>query len=168
MDRTVGISLDDRKDLQRLAEHGEFLGMDRQLAGLGDEGETLDTDDVTDVQQFLEYGVVHRLVFARADLVTLDIDLDASALVLELHERSRTHDAARHDASGDADILEVPFLRLVAVEDLRGGRVDRIKRCRIRFDAQFPELVHGFPSLNLLLTELLNSHNCLLTLIVQK
>ena len=60
--------------------------MYRELACLGDEGEALDAYDVTDVKKFLEYGVVHCLVFSRADLVSLDIDLDPAGFVLKLHE----------------------------------------------------------------------------------
>ena len=71
--------LHDRKNPQRLAQNGKFLGMNTELAGLGDESEALDADDVTDVKQLLPDCVVHRLVLARADLVSLDVDLDPSS-----------------------------------------------------------------------------------------
>ena len=71
--------LHDRKNPQRLAQDSQFLGVDAELAGLGDEGESLDADDVTDVKELLPDSVVHCLVLARADFVPLDVDLDPSS-----------------------------------------------------------------------------------------
>ena len=82
----------DREDAERLAQESELLSMNRKLSCLCDECESLDTDDVTDVEELLPHCVVHSFVFARADLVTVDIDLDASCLVLKFSERSSTHD----------------------------------------------------------------------------
>ena len=130
--------LHDRENLQGLAQDGEFLGMDAELAGLGDEGESLDADDVTDVKEFLPDSVVHCLVLARADLVPLDVDLDSPCRVLYLAEGGRAHDSAGHQAARYADLLEVAFLRIESRLDLLGGRVDRIEWSRIRIDAQFP------------------------------
>ena len=70
--------LHDRKNPKGLAQNCKFLCVNAELAGLGDESEALDADDVTDVKQFLPDGVVHSLVLSRADLVPLDVDLDSS------------------------------------------------------------------------------------------
>ena len=78
--------LDDRQHPERFAKQGELFGVDAQLAGLGDEGEALDADDVADVKEFLPDGVVHRLVLSRTDFVALDVNLDAAGLILELAE----------------------------------------------------------------------------------
>ena len=48
------------------------------------EDKTFDTDDISDVKEFLEYGIVHRLVFTWADFISVDVDLDTAALVLDL------------------------------------------------------------------------------------
>ena len=153
MDGTVGIGLDDGEDAEGFGQDSEFLRVDGQLARLGDEGEALDTHDVADVQQFLEYGVVQGFVLAGADLVPLDIDLDASRVVLQFHEGSRAHDAAGHDAAGDADVGEVALLGLEARRDLRRGGVDGVERGRIWIDAQFAEFREGFPASALLFVE---------------
>ena len=145
MDGTVGIGLDDGKDAEGLGKDREFLRVDGQLARLGDEGEALDAHDVADVQQFLEYGIIKGLVLAGADLVPLDIDLDASRVVLQLHEGSRAHDAAGHDAAGDADVGEVALLGLEARRDLRGGGVDGVQGGGVGIDAQFADLREGLP-----------------------
>ena len=159
MDGTVGVSLHDGEDLERLAQQGELLGMDGQLAGLRDERKPLDTHYVTDVEEFLEYSVAHGLVLAGADLIALDVHLHASGLILDLHERGGAHDAARHDASCDADILKVFLLRVVLVLDALRGLVDREQRCRIRLDAQLSQFDEGLPPQHFLLTVFDIAHN---------
>ena len=131
--------------------------MDGELARLGDEGETLDPHEVADVQEFLEDGVVQGLVLAGADFVPLDVDLDAARRVLQLHEGGRAHDAAGHDASGDADVGEIALLGLVPFRDLDGRRIHGIQGCRIWIDAQFAESRKGFPPSAFLLVEV-DSH----------
>ena len=152
MDDAVGL-LDDREHAQRLAQQRQFLRVDAELAGLGNEGEALDAHDVADVEQLLENGIVHRLVLAGADLIAFDIDLDAAGFVLKLHEGGSAHDAARHDSACDAEVLEVALLRIILVRNLPGGRIDRVKRCGIRLDAQGPDLFQGVPALQFLLAE---------------
>ncbi len=137
IDNAVNL-LYDRENPQGLAQDCQFLGVNAELACLGDEGESLDADDVTDVKQLLPDCVVHRLVLARADLVSLDVDLDPTRGILDFAERCRTHDSAGHQTACYADFLEVALLRIKTCLDLLGGRVDRIKRRRIRVDAQFP------------------------------
>ena len=75
-----------RKHFEGLAQEGEFLCVDAQLSGLGDECKTLDSYDVTDVEQTLPNSVVHSLVLSRADFVSLDINLNPSGLVLQFAE----------------------------------------------------------------------------------
>ena len=129
--------LHDGKHAQRLAEQGKFLGMDAELAGLGDEGVALDSHHVTDVEEFLPHGVVHGLVLARADFVALDVNLDAAGLVLEFSERRCAHYATAHDTPRDAHVREVALLGIIILSYVFGGLVYRIKCCRIRIDAKF-------------------------------
>ena len=56
--RAVGVGFHDGEDAEGLGEDGELLRMDGELARLGDEGEALDADDVADVQELLEDGVI--------------------------------------------------------------------------------------------------------------
>ena len=159
MDGAVGVGLDDGEDAEGLGKDREFLRVDGELARLGDEGEALDAHDVADVQEFLEDGVVHRLVLAGADFVALDIHLDASGRVLQLHEGGGAHDAAGHDASGDADVAEVAFFGAVSFRDFDGGGIDGIQGCRIGVDAQFAQFREGFPASPFLFVEVdCNSH----------
>lgn len=60
--------------------------MNRKLACLRVECKSLDAHHVTDVEKFLEHGVVHGLVLTRADLITFHIDLYPSGGILKLHE----------------------------------------------------------------------------------
>ena len=73
------------------------------------EGESLHADEVADVEQFLENRVVERRIAFGADVVAADVDLNAARVVLQLEERGAAHDAARHDAAGDADVLKFFF-----------------------------------------------------------
>ena len=60
--------------------------MNGELACLCDEGETLDTDDVTYVEEFLEDGVVQGLVLARTDFVPVYVYLYSARLILQFSE----------------------------------------------------------------------------------
>ena len=70
--------LDDGQRPQRFAQHRQFLNVYRDFAHLRAEGEAFHADEVTNVQKALEDGVIHRLVLVGADLVALDIQLDAA------------------------------------------------------------------------------------------
>ena len=50
------------------------------------EGKALDSYNISDVEKFLPYGIVHCLVFARADLVPVHVNLNTSGLVLKFAE----------------------------------------------------------------------------------
>ena len=76
----------DGEHSQRLAQQSKFPGVYGELSGLGYEGKSPDTDNVPYVEKFLENGIVHRLVLARADFIPLDINLYPSGLVLKFDE----------------------------------------------------------------------------------
>ena len=156
---TVGIRLHDGQHAQGLAQDGEFLGVDGELAGLGVEGKALDTHDITDVQQLLEHSVVQGLVFSGANLVPFHIHLDTAFAVLQFHKGSGAHDAAAHDPAGDADILEIVFLFLIAGGNGRSAGIHGIQRCGVGVDAQLAQLAKGFPPSELLLVQLIICHS---------
>ena len=54
IDIALGISLDDRQRLEALAEHGQLLSMDANLASLCSEHIALDADEVAKVEELLE------------------------------------------------------------------------------------------------------------------
>ena len=56
---------DDRQRTQRFSQNRQFLGMNAYLAHLRTEDETLDTDEIADVQQFFEYHIVHLLFYGQ-------------------------------------------------------------------------------------------------------
>ena len=136
----------DRKHFERFAEQGEFLGVDAELAGLGDKRKSAYPYDVAYVEQLLPNRVVHGLVLARADLIPLDVYLHTSGFVLKLTEGCGTHYAPAHKPSGYAYLLEIAFLGIVACLDFGCVGVYGIECCRIWLNAQFPELRKGFPA----------------------
>ncbi len=75
--------------------------MDGYFAGLGAEHVAADAYEVTDVEKFLEYGIIEFLVFSGAYLVARYIHLDAAESVLKLHKRGFAHDTSAHDTAGD-------------------------------------------------------------------
>ena len=70
--------LHDREWLQALREQAQFLGVNRNLASLCTEYETLYTDKVTDIEEFLENSIIKVLVLVWTNLVAGDINLDSS------------------------------------------------------------------------------------------
>ena len=58
IDIALGIRLDDRQGLEALGEHCQLLSMDTNLASLCAEDIALDADEVAQVEQLLEDGVV--------------------------------------------------------------------------------------------------------------
>ena len=72
--------------------------MNRFLSRSGAEYGAFYADKVADVQQFLEYRVVHQFSFGQ--VVPRDVQLDAAFGVEQFGERSFTHYAAAHHSSG--------------------------------------------------------------------
>ncbi len=88
-----------RQRLERLAEQGHALRVDRGLAGLGLENIAGNAEDIADIH-LLEVGI--RLF---ADGIPRDIDLDQPLAILQLAEGGLTHDALDHHAPGNGDTL---------------------------------------------------------------
>ena len=124
---------------QRFGEQGQLLAVYRQFAGVGAECETLDSDDVADVEQLLEHRVVKRRISFGTDVVAPDIDLDAARVVLQFEEGGAAHDAARHDASGDADALEIILRRIEILGDFACRGRHLVAGGGIGVDAEFPQ-----------------------------
>ena len=64
---------DDRQRLKTLGEQLDILDVDGYFAHLSAEHIALHTDNVTDVEEFLEHLVVQVLILAGAQIVTADI-----------------------------------------------------------------------------------------------
>ena len=73
------LNLHDGQWLETLAQHLERLGMDADFASLSAEHKALDTHKVANVEQLLENSVIEVLVLIGAQVVTADVDLDATA-----------------------------------------------------------------------------------------
>ena len=123
---------------QRFGEQGQLLAVYRQFAGIGAECETLDSDDVADVEQFLEHRVVKRRISFGTDVVAPDIDLDAARVSCS-SKKEALHDAARHDASGDADALEIILRRIEILGDFACRGRHLVAGGGIGVDAEFPQ-----------------------------
>ena len=70
--------LHDWEWLQALGEQADFLGMNGNLTSLCTENETLHTDEVTDVEELLEYCIIKVFVLVWTNLVTSYINLNSS------------------------------------------------------------------------------------------
>ena len=100
-----------------------------------------------------EHSVVQSLVLARTNLVAFDVKLNAAVAVLQLHKRCSTHNAAAHNASGYANILEkrVVFRKLFV--DVRSLHVHLVKICGIRVYTKLAKLVQRVSANLFLFTE---------------
>ena len=130
----------DRQGAQTLAEHLEALHMDGSLTHLGDKHIARHADDVANVEQTLENGIVEGLVLVGAYLVALDIELDTAKGVLQLDKRGGSHDAAAHDAAGNAHILEQRVVLGKLLKDFTTLAVHLIEGGGIRIDSELLEL----------------------------
>ncbi len=114
--------------------------MDGNLACLRAEDKALDAYEVANVEQTLEDGIIHGLIFARADVVAGDVDLYSAFGVLYLSERSFSHDASAHQSSCDTYLT----LRLIVVEVLAYVRTECVRGIlcgRIGFDAHVAQFL---------------------------
>ena len=127
--------------------------MDGNLSYLCGEDISFDADNVSNVHELLENRVVERLVFARANFVSVDIDLYATGAVLKLGKGSLTHDAFAHDTAGNGDVLVLGLVDLIVLLDGRRRGVYRIEIGRIRINPQFFQLVHRLAADNFLFAQ---------------
>ena len=133
--------------------------MDGGLTHLGDKDIARHSDDVANVEQTFEDGIVEGLILTGAYLVALDIELDAAVGVLQLHEGGGTHDAAAHDAAGDADVLEEGVVFGELFQYLVAFDVHLIEGCGIRVDTQILQLCQRIAAYLFLLSKF--CHNIL-------
>ena len=99
--------LHDGQRAQALGQYGQLLGVHADFARLRAEHEALHADEVAQVQQAFEDGVIHIFVLVRADVVAGDVHLDAPFGVLQFDERGLAHDAAAHHASRDGHLARL-------------------------------------------------------------
>jgi hypothetical protein len=64
------------------------------------------TDDVADVEQPLEYRIVHGLVFTGTYFIAVEIQLYPATVILKLGKGCTAHDAPGHDATGKLHVLK--------------------------------------------------------------
>ena len=91
------------------------------LAHLRTENEAFYTDEIADIEQFLENDVVHLLLHGGRlltlgngclNIVTGDIDLNTALGVLNLDERGLAHDALGHQSSCNPHFFAVPLIKM--------------------------------------------------------
>ena len=144
-------NLNDRQWANRLAEHGEALGMYRDFAGLSAEHKALHAHKVAYIEQFLEHYIIQVFILIGAQLVAIDIHLYATFAVLKFHKRSLTHDATAHDATCYAHLA---WLGIVAERGLHlfGVGIYLVFGCRIGLYAHLAQLVQTVTSDDFLFT----------------
>ncbi len=128
---------------QTLGKHRYFLGVDGDFSHLCTEHVTTHTDEIADIKQFFEHHIVHVLVFARTEVIAGDVNLDPPVGILQLHERSLTHDAAAHDAAGHRNLADGLLSILEIFLDLAGMSRHFIFGRRVGFDSPLAECVHA-------------------------
>ena len=138
--------------------------MHRFLAGLGNKSKTFDTNNISNIKQFLENCVVKGLVLTWADLISLNINLYSSALIHKLNESSCTHDTAAHDTAGNYHISKIALLRIVSLPDVLCCCIYRKHCSRIRLNAKLPHLYKSIASIQLLLVQI-QFHICIILII---
>ena len=156
----VGLSilhLHHREGAEALAEHRYLLRVDGYLACLGAEYVALHSDEVADVEEFLEDDVIHVLVFAGAEVVAADVDLDASFGILKAYKRSLSHDAAAHDAACHAHFASLRVVLEVLLDFLAVSGYDVFSR-RIGLYAAVAEGLHAVASYDFLFAQFLICH----------
>ena len=144
--------LNDRQRLEALRKEHEFLCMYRNLAGLCTEHEALHTDEVTDVEEFLEYCIIEFLVLVGADLVASHVNLDTALRVLQLSEACLTHHAAAHHSSGYHHLTRLVLVLEVGFDVSAEGVCGEFG-CWIRVDTHIAEGLKALSSYNLLFTK---------------
>ena len=138
--------------------------MHRFLAGLGNKSKTFDTNNISNIKQFLENCVVKGLVLTWADLVSLNINLYPSALIHKLNECSGAHDTAAHYTAGNHNICKIALLRVISLPDILSCSIYRKHCSRIRLNAKLPHLYKSIASVLLLLVQI-QFHICIILII---
>ena len=114
--------------------------MNRQLAGLCDKRKALNTNEIADVEQLFEYGVVECCILALAHIVAADIDLDSARVVLNLEERRATHNSAAHNTACNANVLIVILFGVEILLNFSGGCRYIEHLCGVGINAQRAQL----------------------------
>ena len=144
---------DNGQGAQRLAEHGERLDVYADFAHLGDEHKAGYADNVANVGQFFEYLIIEGFVFALADFVTLDIELNPPLGILQFGKRGRAHNASAHQTAGNADFLKFFGILFKLRFNLFGMNIDLKFGGRVGLDTQFLQFFERLTSVNLLIGE---------------
>ncbi len=146
------IAFDDGQGAQRFAEELELIHMYGGFPGFGFEDAAFYADDVAEVEQFFEDGIVEGFVFARAYLIAIDVELDAAGFVLQHGKRGFAHDASSHEPAGEADFLKVVFFRVVLLENFFGMGIYIPTFGRVGVDAELNNFLQVFPAHDFLFT----------------
>src|SRR5688572_12114983 len=97
--------------------------MDRDLPGLGGKPISLYTDDITDVEQLFEYGIIKGFVFTGTDIVASHVDLNTTRFILQFGKGGRAHNATAHNPAGNGNLAVIAFLAFVILKDLLGRSI---------------------------------------------
>ena len=121
-----------------LAQHRQRRDLHRRLSDLGLERLAFHADEIPAVQELLEHVVVQPLVLSGTQLISVEVNLKRTFVVLQFGKRSLAHDATAHHPSCEFDLqalLEVGFQGCTVVGD---GKCRR----RIGVDATLTKRLH--------------------------
>ena len=126
--------------------------MNRDFTCQGAKNESLDTDKITDVKQFLKDFIVQVFVVVRADVVTGNVYLNSAFAVLKFYKAGFTHHATAHHSSCD-DYLAFFFLFLETVFNVGRESIGGILGSWIGVNAHRAQFLQALATANLLLTK---------------
>ena len=128
--------------------------MDGDFSGLSAEHETFHADEIAEVKEFLEHGIIESLVFFGTDVIAGDINLNASLGVHQLSETCLTHDSSSHQTTCDADFTRRFSIFAEVGFDFVAVGIDGIFCCGIGFNVECAEFVQRLSALYFLFVEL--------------
>src|SRR5690606_7490361 len=126
--------------------------MDRSLSDLCLERKSFYTDDIADIDMFLENGIIQCFVLTGTKVVASYIDLNSSRRILKFGKRRRAHDAPTHDPSRERNLFKIFLLRIELLLDLARCYINLKELGRVRIDSKFFQLLLALPAYNFLFT----------------
>ena len=135
-----------RQRAERFGQHGELVHVNRFFSRSGAEYGAFYPDEVADVEQLLEYGVVYQFSFGQ--VVPRDVQLDAAFGVEQFGKRSLAHYAAAHHTSGQHHFGAFELVEIFA--DVAGMVGHGKFGGRIRVDAGLTQFLQRLSAYDLL------------------
>src|SRR5512133_2627218 len=137
---------------ERFAKQSDFFDVNRNFAHLGNKNKTPDTNKIAYIKMLLEYSIIPCFIFTRADIIALQVNLDASLFILQFGKRCAAHNTLAHQSACNRYILKFFFIALEPGDNLFCISVYRKHGSRIWLNPQFSQFIKRLPANNFLFT----------------